>query len=76
MYIGLHVMYLVILSDFNELKFSGQNFQKTIQISKFHENSSSGSQVVPREQVDGRTDGQTDRHDVANSHFLQFYKLD
>jgi hypothetical protein len=35
---------------------------------KFHENTSSGSRVVPY----GQTDGQTDKHDEATCHFLQF----
>ena len=29
--------------------------------SKYHENQSSGNEVIPRWQADGRTDGQTDR---------------
>jgi len=49
-----------------EFEFSRQNFEKYSNI-KFHENPSSGSQVVPR----GWTD---DRHDEANSRFSQFYK--
>jgi hypothetical protein len=35
---------------------------------KFHENPPSGNRVVSR----GRTDGQADRHDEANSRFLEF----
>ena len=35
---------------------------------KFHENPSSGSRVVPC----GQKDGETDRHDAANSRFPQF----
>jgi hypothetical protein len=42
-----------------KLEFSRQIFQKASNI-KFHENPSSGSQVVPREQMDGRTNGETD----------------
>jgi hypothetical protein len=30
MYTGLHVMYLLLLSDFKILEFSGQNFQKLL----------------------------------------------
>jgi hypothetical protein len=51
-----------------KLKFSWQIFEKHWNI-KFHENPSSGSWVVPCGQTDGRTD---DRHDEANSRFLQF----
>jgi len=39
------------------IEFSGQIFEKTLNI-KFHENPSSGRQVVPC--------GRTDRHDEAN----------
>jgi len=35
MYTGLQVMYLLILSDFNELKFSGHNFQKLFKYQNF-----------------------------------------
>jgi hypothetical protein len=49
-----------------EVEFSRQISQKYSSI-KFHENSSSGSRVVPC----GRTDGQTGRHDEANIRFLQ-----
>jgi hypothetical protein len=49
------------------LEHSQQIFEKTSNI-KFHENSSRGRRVVPC----GRTDGQTDRHDEANSRFSEF----
>ena len=45
-----------------KLGFSGQIFEKYLSI--MHENLSSGSRVIPC--------GQTDRHDEANIHFLQF----
>jgi hypothetical protein len=48
-----------------EFEFSQQILKKYSNI-KFHKNPSSGSQVV--------TCGQIDRHDKANSHFLQFCK--
>jgi len=38
-----------------KLEFSQQFFEKSPNI-RFHENSSSGSQVVPRGQTNGRTD--------------------
>jgi hypothetical protein len=31
-----------------------------------------GAELAPRGQGDGLMDGQTDRHDEANSHFSQF----
>jgi len=46
MYIGLHVKYLLFLSDFRKLKFRRQIFIKYLN-TKFHENPSSGSRVVP-----------------------------
>jgi len=45
-----------------KLELSGQSFKKCKNI-KFHENPSNGSQVAPCRQ--------TDRHDEANSRFLQ-----
>jgi len=46
-----------------KLEFS-QHIFKTYSNTKFHENPSCGSQVVPR--------SWTDRHDGAKSQFLQF----
>jgi len=56
MYIGLRVKYVLFLADFKNLHFLGR-FSKNTQISKFHENASSGSRVVPC----GRRDRQTVR---------------
>jgi hypothetical protein len=50
-----------------KIKFSLQILEKFTNC-KLHENPSDGSQVVPN----GRTAGQTDRHDEANDHFSQF----
>jgi hypothetical protein len=50
-------------SSLMKLEFSQQIFEKRIN-TKFHDNPSSGSRVVPCRQ--------TDRHDSANSHFSQF----
>ena len=50
-----------------KLEFSGQIFEKNLNV-KFHENPSSGSQVVPRGQMDGRKD----RYYKAISRFSQF----
>jgi hypothetical protein len=55
MCIGLHVNYPLFLSDFKEIQLSGQIFEKYSN-TKFYENLSSGSRVVPC----GRTDRQTD----------------
>jgi len=64
--IGLYVKYPLFLSDFHETEFSQQIFGKPSNI-KFYENTSNGSGVVPYR----RTDGETDRHNAANSRFLQ-----
>ena len=48
-----------------KLEFYGQIFEKYSN-TKFHENPSSGSRVVPS--------GWTDRHDEANSRFPQFHE--
>ena len=66
MYIGLHIKYPLYLFHFNE-NFSQQIFEKYSN-STFHENPYSRSQVFPC----GQTDGEADRHDVANSRFSQF----
>jgi hypothetical protein len=49
-----------------KLEFSGQIFEKSSNI-KLHQNPSSGSRVYPC----GWTDGQTDGHEEASSHFSQ-----
>ena len=64
MYIGLHVKYPLFLSDFKETRIFTTFFEK-FSYSKFHENPSSGSRVVPR--------GHTDRHDEAAS--LRFFAV-
>ena len=52
MYTGLHVKYPSFLSDFNELEFFLQIFEKSSNIT-FQENSSSASRVI----IFGQTDG-------------------
>jgi hypothetical protein len=47
-----------------KLEFARQFFEKYWNI-KFHENPSSGAELL-------HADGQTDRHDEANSRFSQF----
>jgi len=66
-----------------ELEFSRQIFE-IFSNTKFHENLSNGSRLVPCGGKNGRTDGQTDRQagrqagrqtnrrDEANNHVLQF----
>jgi len=54
MYVGLHVNYQ-LLSYLIKLEFSRQIFEKYSNM-KFHENSFSGSRVVPSGPTDGRTD--------------------
>jgi len=44
MYIGLHVKYHLLLSDFNETWIFSADFWNTL---KYHENPSSGSWAVP-----------------------------
>ena len=53
-----------------KLVFSRQILEKCSNIT-LHENSSNGSRVVSCGRTYGRTDGQTDRHDEANSRFSQ-----
>ena len=63
MYIGLHVNYPLFLSNFKETWIFSTVFWKYSN-TKFNENPSSGSWVLPY--------GQTDTYDEANSHFSQF----
>ena len=64
MYTGIHVKYPLFLSDFNETR---QCIEKHSNI-KFHENTSSGSRVIPCGQTDRRTDGR----DAADGRLSQF----
>ena len=50
---GLHIKYLLFMSNFNKNWIFSMDFQKIL---KFHENPSSGSRVVTRGQTDGHTD--------------------
>jgi len=52
-----------------KLQFSRQIFKKYSNI-KFHENPSSGSQLVPCRRTNGQTDGRIYSHDETNSHFF------
>jgi len=66
MYIGLHVKYPLFLSDFNETWSLWTDFQKTLkyQISR--------KSLHWKPSCSMRMDGRVDRHDKANSRFLQF----
>jgi len=72
---GLQVQYLLFLphlmkpEDSRKFFFFFENTD-----TKFHANLSGGSRVVSM-RADRRTDGQTDKHDEATSHFSQFYEL-
>jgi hypothetical protein len=63
MYIGLHVKYLLFLSDLIKFEFSRQIFEKS-SIIELLENPFSRSRVVAC--------GQTDRHAETNSCFSQY----
>jgi hypothetical protein len=65
MYIALPVKYLLFLSDFNETRICLTYFQK-IATTKFHENLSNGSCIIPIELMDGQTKNE------GNSYFLKF----
>jgi hypothetical protein len=65
MYIGLHVKYSQFFLDFNETWiFSSDLKKKTTQISNFMKIRPVGAELFHAEK--------TDRHDEANSLFLQF----
>jgi len=68
-YIGLHVKYRLFLSEFNETWIFSAYFSKLIQTSNFMKIRSVGAEFFHAER---RTDGQTDEHDEASSHFSQF----
>jgi len=74
MYIGLHMKYLLVLSDFNQTWIFLTDFQKIN--NKFHENSFSGSQVVPWRKIDEHREGWTDmmKLTVTFSNFVNVSK--
>jgi len=57
MYVGLHVKFPFILSDFNQKLISQQNFEEYLNI-KFHDNPSGRTDERTERQIDGRTDRQ------------------
>ena len=68
MYVGLHVKYLLFLSDFNKTLIFFDGFFKNTQISHFME-------ILPVRDPLFHADGQTDRHDEANVRFSQFCEI-
>jgi len=64
MYISLHVKCPLFLSYFRETRLLAKIKKSNI---KFHENLATGSRIVP-------CGIQTDRQDVANDRFSQFWK--
>jgi hypothetical protein len=64
MYIGLHVKYRYSCQILMKLEFSRRIFE-VYSNAKFHENHPVGAELF-------HLDGQTDRHDEANSRFLKF----
>jgi hypothetical protein len=71
MCIGLHVKYPNSCHILMKLEFSQQTLEKYSDL-KLDENSSIGSRVVPSGQTHVQSEGQTDRHDEANSCVSQF----
>jgi hypothetical protein len=73
MYIVLHVSTHYSSPVLMNLVFS-RHYIKYSNI-KFNKNPSIGSWVVPSGHMEGQMDGQTDRHEAANSRFTQYCKL-
>jgi len=71
--IGLHVQYRYLCQILIKLNFI-KRFSKTYSGTKFHENPSSGSRVVPCGRTERQTDKQTHRYDDTSSRFSQFCK--
>jgi len=66
MFIGIHVKCPLYLSDCIELEYSRQIFEK------YHISHLMKWEPSCSMQAEGRTSGQTDRHDESNSRFSQF----
>ena len=71
----LHVKYLLFLSDFNETWIFLNIFLKNNHILNFANIRSVATELFHADGwTDGRTDGDTERHDSANSRFLHFFE--
>ena len=66
-YNGIHVRYPLFLSDFNETWIFLDRFSKNTQVSNLIKIRPVGAELF-------HEDGQTGRHDEANSRFSQFCK--
>jgi hypothetical protein len=55
-----------------KIEFSRQLFKKVLP-TKFYQNPSNESRVIPCGRTGRQTDGRMDGHDDANSRFSQFY---
>jgi hypothetical protein len=71
MYISLHVKYPFFLSSCNESWIFSTDFREIL---IFHDNSFTGSQVVPWWWTDEQAGRHTDRHDETNSRFLEILR--
>jgi len=67
MYIGLHVAYRLLLSDFKEIIIFSTDFSKNLQIPNFIKIRPVGAELF-------NAHGQTDRHNEAKSRFSLFCK--
>jgi hypothetical protein len=80
MYIGIHVKYLLFLSDVNETLIFSTDFSKNPQIWKFMKNHPMGRNFFRMDgwtedrRIERRTERRIERHDEANSRFLNFAK--
>ena len=76
MQIGLHVNYPLFFSDFNKIWIFSIDFGEILkyQISWKSVHWETRFCMWTDKQKEGRTDGQTDKHNKANYRFSQFYK--
>ena len=67
MYLGLHIIYSLFLSDLNENRNFSTDFRKNTQISILMKIHSAGVELL-------HADGLTDRHDEDNCRFSPFWE--